>query len=593
MTFLGKIDARLDNLENRIQNSVLLKSSNQTISSPIEFIYPVYADYFSTNAIDSKFYLNDDDFDDYANNSLTISSEQIIGRKFWLKKGLNADQLFVNRINSKVDLKNAMCTNYDAETQFISNANHRFHSVELLNGTTARQINDVQLIDLYQDRSSPIQLIRGMKTFLNLSTQEFAVDNLMNELNFQNFLDNVVWLENSNLSMQRLIGDWQFTNNIQVNNLTVANRINNEIDFTHFVNRTAKKNAPVVLTKPIRFKSYINVDLDLIVSGLINGLNLIEDIILLNGDQDFTKKYTYSSPLRFESSPSFYNITIDLLNQRIKTRNFLRKSTNNEKVLLKNKNFLNNLVVTGNVKAKPKTQINGIVLEDLYRKLDTFVSFSRPISANEIIISGYAYANQLNQYNSLYVQQRLANLLLRDYPQTFHIPLLYDGSLRVSKLSFNFYRSKLKFPHDFISKFNNESEQEIIITGEKFFKRVTVDNIFLDENGTVNGARIGQIYDSMVRLGQNDQAIKGYKTFKNLEIDGNVYIRNDKICDYFLNGTIDIYSYNKQFIGNPLILEEIIIPKNFAIKGLIFVLFYLLTLYLYFRFNYKSKHKRK
>lgn len=590
---MEKIDARLNNLENRIQNNVLLKSSNQTISSPIEFIYPVYTEYFSTNAIDSKFYLNDDDFDDYANNSLTINSEQIIGRKFWLKKGLNADQLFVNRINSKIDLKNAMCTNYDAETQFISNANHRFNSVELLNGTTASQINDVQLIDLYQDRSSPIQLIRGMKTFLNFSAQEFAIDNLMNGLNFQKFLDDVVWLENFNLTKQRLIGDWQFTNNIQVNNLTVANRINNEIDFNHFVNRTAKKNTPIVLTKPIRFKNYINVDLDLFVSGLINGLNLAEDIILLNGDQDFTKKYTNTPTLMFESSPSFHNITIDLLNQRIKTNDFLRKSQNNGKILLKNKNFLNNLVVTGNVKAKPNTQINGIVLEDLYRKLDTFVSFSRPIVANEIIISGYAYANQLNQFNSLYVQQRLANLLLRNYPQTFHIPLLYDGSLQVSKLSFNSYRSKLQFPQDFISKLNNKNEQEIVITGEKFFKKVIVDNIVLGENGTINGGRIGQIYDSMVRLNQNDQIIKGFKTFNNLEIDGNVYIRNDKIRDYFLNGTIDINSAKKQFIENPIILEEIIIPyKNFASKGLILALNYLfINFSLYFRFNYKSKYK--
>ncbi|OTF79702.1 hypothetical protein BLA29_000719, partial [Euroglyphus maynei] len=573
--FLDSVNGRLDHLENRINQTVMLKSTNQTVSSPVEFHHPIQAESLLVSSMESHFYLNDINFDVYANGSLSLNGDQTVEVPLRFMNGMQINQLNVDQING-IPVKSAMLTTINSPTQFVAtNVRHYYHRLELFNGTTATQINDVRLVDLYQDRPYAIQLLRGWKTFANLTVEQVVVDTNVNNLNFHDFLSKIVWLDHPNITMQQLQGDgWSFSGQrLWIQNLSLSNRINDRINFDHFINNTARLDIPGMLTikTPLHFQNPVQVNGNLMVTGSINGFNLNDDILLTKGDQDFTRKPLYTKPLEFQaSSTKFHNLTIELLNNRFRPENFLlRRKPTLHKVYLRRKYFNNDLFVHGNVNVRPQSLTNNIDLSDLYYKLDTMVSMSTPVMAKQIIIGEAMFTNYFNQFDWLYVRQKLSNVLLRNKPQTFAIPLTYAGPLSVSNLTFNYYgNNNLRFPQDFIGR-NDDSGDEIIISGAKYFQQpITVDNIHLGMNGTVNGVRIGQHFKSMVHLNGNE-SIAGLKTFSNLVIKGNLYVGDQKINGYNLNDTIDVSSdAPMQTIKNPLWFTNVIVQQDFSVKAL-------------------------
>ncbi|KAH9426339.1 hypothetical protein DERP_010907 [Dermatophagoides pteronyssinus] len=566
--FLDSVDARIDHLENRINQTVMLKSSDQSISSSIEFYYPIRTESLQISSVESHFYLNDINFDLYSNGSLTIDGDQVIEIPFRFTNGLQIDRLNVQQING-IPMKWAMLTTIDSSTQFIasSNVRHHYYSMELFNGTTATRINDVRLVDLYQDRSYAIQLIRGRKTFTNLTVEQIVVDTNVNNRNFHNFLSKILWLENPEITVQQLQGDgWIFSGEKLL------------INFEDFVNNTGRLNNLEMLTikTPLTFQNPIHLNGNLIVKGQINGLNLNEDILLAKGDQDFTRKHFDHRPLMFQSSTStkFQNLTIELLNNRFRPEQFLLRrrpspTSMANKVYLRRKYFNNDLYVQGYVNVQPNSLTNNVDLSDIYFKLDTMVSMSTPVIAKQIVIGQAMFTNYFNQFDWLYVRQKLSNVLLQNKPQTFSIPLTYNGPLSVSNLTFNYYggNNHLRFPEDFINQ--NDNTSDIIISGSKYFQQpISVENIHFGQNGSVNGIRIGQHFKSLVHL-NGDENIAGRKTFHNLVIKGNLYVGDRRISGHNLNGTIDISDdAPMQTITSPLWFTNVIVEHDFRVKAL-------------------------
>lgn len=574
VVFLDSVNGRLDHLENRINQTVMLKSTNQTVSSPIEFHHPIRTESLMVSSMESHFYLNDINFDIYANGSLSLNGDQTVEVPLRFMNGIQINQLNAYQING-IPMKSAMLTTVTAPTQFVAaNVRHYYQRLELFNGTTATQINDVRLVDLYQDRPYAIQLLRGWKTFANLTVEQVVIDTNVNDLNFHDFLSKIVWLDHPNITIQQLQGDgWSFGGQqLWIQNLSLLNRINERIDFHHFINNTARMDITgmIIIESPLHFQNPVQVNGNLTVIGTINGLNLNDDVLLTKGDQDFTRKPLYTKPLMFQTfSTKFHNLTIEFLNNRFRPENFLlRRKSTAHKVYLRRKYFNNDLLVQGHVNMRPDSLTNNVDLSDIYYKLDTMVSMSTPVVAKHIIVDQAVYTNYFNQFDWLYVRQKLSNVLLRNKPQIFAIPLTYTGPMSVSNLTFNYYGSNnLRFPEDFISR-NDETSDDIVISGTKYFQQpITVENIHLGPNGTVNGVRIGQHFESIVHL-NGDEMIAGHKTFTDLVITGNLYIGDQKISGHNLNDTIDVSSdAPMQTIKKPLWLTNIIMLQDLRVKG--------------------------
>ncbi|KPM04773.1 hypothetical protein QR98_0032270, partial [Sarcoptes scabiei] len=447
---IESIHGRLDNLENLINNTVMLRSMNQTITSPIEFSHPITANVFRMNAINNHFYLNDVHFDTYANDSLTVNTDQTIKTNLIFAKGLQINQLYANKINN-IDLDNVLLTNSNATTQFVEKGMHQYYDAYLSNGTTVERINDIRLIDIYQDDFDSKQLLKGDKIFLNISMNEIALDTTLNRKNFRQLLTKVIWLENSSVKVQRLTNNWIFSN-LFVANLSVVRLINDRIRFDHFVMNVAKKDSQtLIFTVPINFRASIRIDENIFTTGLINGIDLMKEVLLLRGDQDFTENNSNFSTLLFESNVFISNLTVNLINDRFRTSSFLlRNHSDQSGIVFSSKHFKGSLRVGGNVVVKENGVINGIDISSLFYKLDTMFSLNGPVIAKEILVSGTATSTQFNRFNWFQIEQKIMNLLLRNIPQTFDIPLSYYGSLQASYLSLGHLRDNLRIPEDLI-----------------------------------------------------------------------------------------------------------------------------------------------
>lgn len=576
--------SRLQHLDEILHKNVVTRSTNQTIVSDVQFLHPMVMNTFKIDSVSKNFYLNDQSFENYANNCLTVDTDQVINsKKFIFSSGLTVNRLWVNNFNG-IDLKKAILISANSVTQFVT-GNHHFKHLELLNGTTAPMINDVRLIDVFQDTPFSVPLFHGQKHFHNLSLDHFFVDSLFNGIDFRKFLSEVVWLDNPSLSVQELNGsvEWNFLNLVNASSVSIANLINNHININYFVNFTAKRIDPMktlIIEGIIYLENYAFINGNLHVNGLIDGLNLYEDVILLHGNQDFTKKVYSPNILHFEMPIRFQNLTTSLINSKFTTNDFLLKSNNptfqlaNQQgpaIYLTNKHFLNDLNVLFNVDVDEAVHFNGVDLSYLFKQLDSFVSFNTPLVVKEIIVGKQIFTNYFNQYPSSFVYQRLNNLWLRNVSQVIDIPFSYLNSVPISvrNLYFNSYRGFLEFPDHFVP---NSGNINIALFAYKYFaKPIRANNIIIGPYGSVNGKRISQLYREMVHLGEistsSTQIIDGRKTFQNIVIKGNLFVSSGAINNNFVSQIARTDAMSQSIVRN-LHFETIKIESNrFTVNG--------------------------
>lgn len=577
---LNRIQAsqtRLRHLNDVLQQRVVTRLSNQTIISNVLFNYPLFVDSAKIDSVLTDFYLKDTSFSHYFNNCLTLNTDQVIHSEFRFGQGLQVKNLLSNQING-IDMQEAIVINGNEAAQFIT-GNHRFEAIELMNGTSAPVINGVKLSEVYQDSPESTQLLQGEKHFENLTTTEVNIDQLFNGIKFREFLSEVVWLDNPNIQEQELYGlsRWTFFHPIHAKKLLIENKINGDIDINYFVNFTAKasSDSPLVINGVTYFETNTFFKQNLHVAGLINGLNLYDDVVLLHSEQDFTKKSIASKGPHFDSLATFTNLTTNLINHRFRTEDFLLKSpefaTSPSSVYLKDKIFQNDLIVRGDVDVEESVHFNGVDLSELFRQLDTFVSFNTPLMVKEIVVGKQIFATRLNQYSSSEISQRLNNLWLRNISQVINVPFLYKNSfpIQAKNLYFTSYRNYLKFPEHFVPKANNIHP---VFTAFKFFSYpIKARNVVLGPRGFVNGMKVSELYRRMVHQGQEltstVQAIHGEKKFRSIIVRGNLYVQNGAINRRFLNRIVRTDAYD-QDVNLELVFEHVRIEmQNFTSNG--------------------------
>lgn len=548
---------RLTHIREYMWSNVMMRSINQTIISPVEYQNEVSINnqLIISQVNDLNFRLNDIPLEVYESNTLKIVGNQMMeyinGGEIVFKNGLIVNELNVDNVNGR-NIRNAVLAVQPFITQSIT-GDHRFKHLELVNGTTSPIINNVRLTELFQDTPEIVQLMRSSKSFTNLTIENISTDSSFNGWNMKIFESQAIWLDNDHITTQNFPGNsLEFVGGVYAPKMKIGGKINQRLDLTKFSKNVARSYQELILQGPIYIANRANVWKDLTYSGLVNGnLDFLRDVILLNWDQDFTST-SNGSRLEFDSFVSMKNVSTGLLNGFIQTEQFVLRQdllnsslySSSQRSTLTHKGWLNNLYVNNDVTLGEGITINGVDISDLYRKLDSVTAFNTPLQVDQIEIGGSLQATNFNGYSSELVHRIASTRLSKTIPQTINIPISYSQIL-TKNLIFNVTGSGRHFPKDYI----NQSEaliSDINIYGRKWFTgHVKVGKIELGPLGRINGHKISQLYEAMVKndtsFGLNKtEDIYGKKRFGTLVVKGNIFVDDGMMNDCFIDKAVTI-----------------------------------------------------
>lgn len=326
---LGSVQHRLQQLQKTMYHTVVMRSLNQTIFSPMLFTKPIQVGRLKIDRVADEFFLNDVPFEVYSNNTLLVTGDQTFeygpSGALNFKAGLHVDELNTDKVND-VLVKQALFVNNMKGTQMVS-GEHSFGSVvDLLNGTTAPSINNIKLYDIFQDVHHPVQLLRHPTHFQYLSVPELFIDTTLNDINLKQWESEIVWLENDAIKVQEFSGHGlQFVGGVKTTRLHVEKAINHKLDVDKFIATAAKTNQGLTLKGPVIFHTAAYAHKDVHYSGLLNGnIDLWKDVILLHSDQDFSQ--FPQETIIFDSTIQVKNFTMGLLNGHIRSQDFVLRS---------------------------------------------------------------------------------------------------------------------------------------------------------------------------------------------------------------------------------------------------------------------------
>lgn len=460
---------------------------------------------------------------------------------------MHIDELVARSVNQIEDLGKAILVQGVQGTQFIP-ASHRYTSLELLNGTTAPFINDVRLVDVYQDVATPTQLLRGKKHFHNVSLNELTVDTVFNGVNFARFLHDAVWLDGTTEVQQIRLPpgqQWQLLAGFSASDLVVANKINNLIDITYLLNNTARNDREMLITGPIYFQGDVTMS-NLNLNGLVNRVDLQREALLARFDQDFISPYNDSgrAQLSFRQPVKVDILGLDRINELFGTEHMVLNNGFDPVVHLVGKQFDSPVTVLGSVQMGTGARINGVDISELYGRLDGAHVFNTVVNVGELVVNGEVSTSKLNGHRSFALKERLNNIWLRDRAQTIAFPFSYFGAtIHVDRLNFDTYKGHLRFPQHFVSA-NNNNNKEVVITGRKYFANpVHAQRIDFGRSGLLNGRRLKDVFDQMAHI-SGKQTIGGVKTFNTLVVEGDLVITTGTLNDRPIDAMVSISSSN-------------------------------------------------
>ncbi|GFS48446.1 tspear [Nephila pilipes] len=178
---------------------------------------------------------------------------------------------------------------------------------------TVDNINGVNINELWDDAVflDVSQTISGNKTFKSsifFDNLKFKTIDGISEDHMRKWM-----LKNK---AQNVTGDVVFIKGLSIKNLTVKGRINN-IDIKELDDSIVKTNEPSIIEGPIVFENKLTSNGDVIVSGLIQGIDLSEEAITRFGDKVITGEKTFNNDLIVEGDVTVNGLIDGVLIQEL------------------------------------------------------------------------------------------------------------------------------------------------------------------------------------------------------------------------------------------------------------------------------------
>ena len=184
-----------------------------------------------------------------------------------------------------------------------------------------------------------------------MTVPEIQTDTTLNGIDLKKWKSEIVWLENPEILTQEFSGiGLEFLGGVFASSIDIENRINNRLELDSFMKNVARTDREFILQGPVNFNSYASAEGDIIYTGLLNGaIDLNRDVVLLHSDQDFSH-FGPQNALVFDSTVDAKNVIMNgLLNDRIRTGDFVLRSDLIAEELNKNvvPGFLDRFGMTG------------------------------------------------------------------------------------------------------------------------------------------------------------------------------------------------------------------------------------------------------
>ena len=409
-------------------------------------------------------------------------------------------------------------------------------------------LNGMYVNEIVTTAPGTLQVIKGHKRFKSVTVDDFNVKGLTNNRDLR--LMNLKAVRLNSPHPQVLTGRYHLESPYtRIDNLRVDGMINGLVNISHLIHYgVSQSRANQVISGTKRFLSSVFVDSDLVLHGLVNGINLHRDVVTINTNQDIPASLNFKGPVTFEGDVETMTVNgIDLSEEAV------RRNSPLPQVITAKKGFMRGIKVVGDVTMAHKSTIDDVDVSELALLVmdPNQVVLNGPIYFDQVKITGNVMANQgINGYPISNIPKII---WLKSTPQEIFNPITFLSPVSIRHVKTDFVNS-IKVPEDFVLKY---SPVDQFVTGEK---------IFLDEvrlpNGKftsipgvkLNGVDLNLFNQNMVRnlAANGTDPIHGTKIFNALVVKGNVYVQ--KVNNLDLKKDVMLKN-SDQVVYSPIIFD--------------------------------------
>ncbi|GFU45072.1 uncharacterized protein NPIL_25371 [Nephila pilipes] len=545
----------------KIPEDIVLKNSKTPISNKV-FSNKVTVDNLIVNGnarVSGSF--GGINLEKFNNDRVSLSKVEEIQGDVWIgNSSVGTLELsgLMNGINITEFASNVMSKTKDQEVL----AEKIFKGEIIADGpiTTEEGINGVSLADM-NERAFKLDTdnyVTELLEFEDVVVNDITISGLINGLNFTHLAEDSL----KKKGFQRVTGSNTFEAGFQVHGDIEAKTING----LFLPKDILLKSPPQNITGQFTVQN-LNVDGDIRVDGLVNGLDLsqIAPQIVRNDVQTVIESdVTFLEPIHvFENVEVTGSVNgIDL--KRISESILLKEG---DQVITGNKIIRGNVTIRGDIDVDYVNGFNwkaflaDIVRTDIPQVIRSPKTFMMDVEAN----NAFAVNATTGLINGKKLEDFLNDVVFIDIPahitgrKEFRKDVEITGNLDAELIN------GLRLKTDVITLTCNENEDPQVITGEKTFEKMTVfGNI--DVAGKVNSHNLPELYNDTL-LTEGDQHVWGTKNLNEAFFLGNVSPKT-------VNGMKlqrDLVTLNtNQTIESPLVFNgDIVVQNNIWVQGLI------------------------
>ncbi|KAF8787177.1 hypothetical protein HNY73_008801 [Argiope bruennichi] len=498
------------------------------------------------------------DLVEFYNNRVTLSGEDVIEGDVWLgNTTIQTVELsgLVNEIDIEKFASNVMSKTKPQEIL----AEKIFTGEVIVHGpiTTKEGINGVNLADM-NNRAFKLRgdnYVTKALEFEDVTVQNIHVAGLINGLNLTYIAEDSL----KKTGPQVVTGKTTFEAGFQVDGDIDADTVND----LNIPRDILLKSIPQAITGKFTIQT-LNVAGDVVIDGLVNGLDLSEiaqNIAQTGQDTVIDSNVTFAEPIHVYEDVNVTGVVNGIDLNRISETILLKEG---DQIITGSKVLKGNVTIRGNFEVDYvndhhwKRFLDDIVRIDIPQvirapktfTMDTEINTVVAEKANAALINGRSLEEFLNDAVFIDVPAHITG------HKEFRRDVKIEGNLNAELIN------GLNLEKDVITLACIFNPCPQIITGEKTFDKLTIHgNVHVP--GTVNTYNLFDLYQDTL-LQEGDQTVYGTKTIKEVHFLGNVFPQT-------VNGMKlqrDLVTlHTDQEIEGPIVFEGNVIVENHASVG--------------------------
>lgn len=494
-----------ESVGNETQN-IVYKSQDQHIDGPLNFLIQPVIKKGELKYINKNVFLNGINTSRLDAALLTNGIHQVFTADVSIS-GLDTDHISIDGKLDKIDF-NDLFKLYEPT---VVKGTVLFHniSVQELNIPPTGTINSIEPRSMVLSNNS--ETIHGIKVFTKLlAKKQIIVRGTSNGNDLSEFVKKIVSTKENNVEVSEI----EIAAPLVINgNLHISGLLNGYLNFSRLASDAITLNKDQKIGYKT-FKMPVNVNRDVNVIGLTNGIDVDKDLFTLDTPQIIPHKMTFLKMVNFGGDVDTLTINeLDLSEEAV--------TSMGPQIITGHKRFTESVSILGDVTLAPNSLINSVNIANLGHLIATeenftlngLITFKNGVTAKHVDFISEVNGMSANDFRHDFWRKSLYQEI--PVPLVLNSTVTFKRDVRVQK-----YVNGFNLDTDFIHTTGDEFIDGML----SFSKDVHVDQpLFLEDGVHINNYNVKLYGELIINPGSSAQ-IFGSKIFTNLEVLGNVIV---------------------------------------------------------------------